>query len=286
MSKKTLIPLALVLCSALTAATPPTPLTLVICAPGYPGSTDEAQPSMDALADAVSAAVGWPAGTVKAEYQETEEGGLAKYRGTAPMLALVPLPFYLAHGGALKFTARLQAVPKDGKDTDVWTLVAKKGRVTSAASLAGWKIVSLAAYAPDFIRNVALSKWGVLPADVTFVATGQVLSALRKASGGENVAVLLDGAQTASLASLPFAQELDVVAASAPLPAIMLCTVGASLGPVDSKRLATGLLKMQESSAGSAALDAVRLTRFVPVDDKALAAARKAYNPNPLTSSK
>src|SRR5512136_2983085 len=58
MSKRTLIPLALVLCSALTAATPPTPLTLVVCAPGYPGSTAEAQPSMDALADAASAAIG------------------------------------------------------------------------------------------------------------------------------------------------------------------------------------------------------------------------------------
>lgn len=237
---------------------------------------------MDALANAASAAVGWPVGTVKAEYQETEDGGLARYRSAAPTLALVPLPFYLAHGGELKLTARLQAVPKDGKDTDVWTLVAKKGRVKSADALAGWKIVSLAAYAPDFIRNVALAKWGKLPADTTFVASGQVLSALRKASSGENVAVLLDGAQTASLPTLPFAPDLDVVASSAPLPAVVLCTVGPSLGPVDSKRLITGLLKMSESPAGSAALDAVRLARFVPADEKALAAARKAYAPNPL----
>jgi hypothetical protein len=286
MSKTTSIPLALVLCSALTAATPPTPVTLVVCAPGYPGTTVEAQPSMDALGDAVSKSVGWPAGTVKAEYQETEEGGLAKYRGTAPMLALVPLPFYLAHGGELKLTARLQAVPKDGKDTDVWTLVAKKGRVVSAASLSGWKIVSLAGYAPDFIRNVALAKWGKLPPDVTFVATGQALSALRKASSGDNVAVLLDGAQTASLASLPFAQDLETVATSAPLPAIVLCTVGPSLGPVDAKRLTTGLLKLNENPAGAAALDGVRLARFVAPDDKALAAARKAYAPNPLAATK
>jgi hypothetical protein len=282
MSKRTSIPLALVLCSALTAATPPTPVTLVVCAPGYPGSTVEAQPSMDALANAVSAAVGWPAGTVKAEYQETEDGGLARYRSTAPSLALVPLPFYLSHGGELKLTARLQAVPKDGKDTDVWTLVAKKGRVASAGALAGWKLVSLAAYAPDFIRNVALAKWGKIPADTMFVASGQVLSALRKASSGENVAVLLDGAQTASLPSLPFAQDLDLVAASAPLPAFVLCTVGPSLGPVDAKRFTAGLLKLNETPGGSAALEAVRLARFVPVDDKALAAARKAYAPNPL----
>src|SRR5512143_2798049 len=114
MSKRTSIPLALFLTSALAAATPPTPLALVVCAPGYPGSTAEAQPSMDALAAAASAAIGWPAGTIKAEYHETEEGGLARYRDKAPTLALVPLPFYLAHGRELNLTARLQAVPKDG----------------------------------------------------------------------------------------------------------------------------------------------------------------------------
>ena len=241
---------------------------------------------MDALADAVSRSVGWPVGRVRAQYQETEEGGLALYRSPTPTLALVPLAFYLAHGRELTLTARVQVVPKDGKETDVWTLAARKGRLSSASSLSGWKLVSLVAYAPDFIRNVALARWGKLPANVTFVASGQALSSLRKASSGEDVAVLLDGTQTASLPSLPFAGDLETVAASEPVPAIVLCTVGPSLGPVDAKRLVTGLLKLHETSAGAAALDAVRLARFVPADDKALAAMRRAYTPNPLAPVK
>jgi hypothetical protein len=241
---------------------------------------------MDALADAVSQAVGWPVGTVKAQYRETEEGGIALYRSPAPTLAFVPLAFYLAHGRELRLNVKVQAIPKDGKATDVWTLVAKKGRVGSASSLAGWRVVSLVGYAPDFIRNVALTRWGKLPPDVTYVASGQVLSSLKKASAGEDVAVLLDGAQTASLPGLPFANDLEAVAASEPIPAIVLCTVGASLGPVDAKRLVAGLLKLHETPAGAAALDAVRMERFVPADDKALAALRKAYTPNPLAPVK
>ena len=82
MPKRTSIPLVLaLLASSAAASTPPTPLTLVICAPGYPGSTAEAQPSMDTLAAAVSRAAGWPVGTVKAEYQETEAGGIARFKG-------------------------------------------------------------------------------------------------------------------------------------------------------------------------------------------------------------
>src|SRR6059036_784782 len=40
--------------------------TLVVCAPGYPGTTEEAQPTMDAFARAAEAAAGWPAGSLHA----------------------------------------------------------------------------------------------------------------------------------------------------------------------------------------------------------------------------
>lgn len=241
---------------------------------------------MDVLAAAVSHAVGWPAGTVKAEYQETEEGGIARFRGAAPTVALVPLPFYLAHASELRLTPRVQAVLKDGKETEVWTLVAKKGRVTSPTSLAGWKIVSLSAYNPDFVRNVALGGWGTLPADVKFEFSGQVLSALRKASTGDNVAVLLDGAQTASLSSLPFAADLETVTASAPVLSSVVCTVGPTFGPIDTKRFTTGLLKMRDLPDGAAALDGVRLARFVPLDDHALSSIRKAYTRTSLAAAR
>jgi len=286
MSKRTSILPAIFLASAVAAATAPTPVTLVICAPGYPGTTKEAQPSMDVFAGAVSKATGWPPARLAAEYYETEDGGIARLKTTTPALAMVPLPFYLAHASDLKLTARAQAVEKDGGPSVSWTLVAKKGRVTSASSLSGFTVVSLAAYAPDFIRKVALAKWGKLPADVTFAATGQILSALRKAANGENVVALLDTSQAASLPTLPFAAELEVVTTSPPVPGIVVCTVGNSVGPTATKQLVTGLLKMNETPEGLSALDAVRLARFVPLDGKGLDAARAAYAPATKTKAR
>jgi hypothetical protein len=232
---------------------------------------------MDGLAQAVAKSTGWPAERVAAEYYEAEDPGVARLKAKTPSFALVPLPFYLAHQSALKLTARAQTTEKDGKAAVTWTLVAKKGRVTSASSLAGWNVVSLAAYAPDFIRNVALAKWGKLPADVTFTVSGQALSALRKAASGENVAVLLDVAQTASLPTLPFAAELEVVATSPAVPGFVVCSVGAGVSAADNSQLVAGLLKMKQTPEGAAALDAVRLAEFVALDTKGLAAARTAY---------
>ncbi|HEY4771189.1 MAG TPA: hypothetical protein VIH51_11210, partial [Myxococcales bacterium] len=48
--------------------------TLVVCAPGSPGNTAEAQPAMDALARSLERAAHLPDGEVAAEYEETEAG--------------------------------------------------------------------------------------------------------------------------------------------------------------------------------------------------------------------
>ena len=79
--------------------------------------------------------------------------------------------------------------------------------------MAGFTLLSVAGYAPDFVRHSALKGWA-LPADVKIEATGQVLSALRRAAGGEPVAVLLDQTQASALATLPFAAELKAVTES------------------------------------------------------------------------
>ncbi|HEY4883085.1 MAG TPA: hypothetical protein VII08_05560, partial [Myxococcales bacterium] len=48
--------------------------TLVVCAPGSPGNTAEAQPSMDALARSLEKAAHPSDGEVAAVYEETEAG--------------------------------------------------------------------------------------------------------------------------------------------------------------------------------------------------------------------
>ena len=253
------------------------PVAFVVVAPGYPGTTTEAQASMDAFAAALSAQAGWTAGSVVAAYFEKERAGMERLQKPDAALAMVSLPFFLQYGDALKLEARLAAAQKVAGPTEVWALVARKGRIGSPEALAGWTVNSIAGYAPAFVTGTALAGWGPIPASVKVVQSNQVLSSLRKAAAGENIAVLLDGAQAAALPTLPFAGELEVVARSVPLPSGVLATVGKRLPPDRWKVMEVALRKLGDTPEGLAALEAIRLQGFLPLDPTTLAAARKAY---------
>jgi len=258
-------------------AAPPS-FTLVVCAPGYPGSTEEAQPAMDALAAAMSAAAGWKPGELKAVYFESESAGLERIASADTALVLSPLPFWLQRRTALKLEPVMQAVEEGGQAAESWTLVAGAGQVRSAADLAGFEIISVAGYAPRFVRGPALGAWGELPRDARITFSNAVLTGLRRASSGAKVAMLLDRAQAAALPTLPFAARLQAITRSDALPISVLAAVSGRLPAARLKALISALSSLATTPAGAEALAGVRLARFVPADQAALARARDAFD--------
>ncbi|MGO9513080.1 MAG: hypothetical protein ACLP2F_05495 [Steroidobacteraceae bacterium] len=236
--------------------------TLVFCAPGYPGGAGDAQPLIDQFASAAVAVSGWPAGSLAAVYDPTEEGGLAKLAGADAALAFVPYPFYVEHAAQLRLTPLVQADVVDIGAQQRWTLVAKSGRVTGPASMAGYTILSVGGYAPDFVRHSALESWA-LPPDVKIEPTGQILSALRRVASGEPVAALLDQTQAAALPSLPFAAQLKAVMQSPELPVAILAVVDSRVPADRARALQAGLLKMGHVPGSADSLAPLRLRGFV-----------------------
>jgi hypothetical protein len=254
-------------------AASPSRLEIVACAPGYPGTSEEAKGAMDAVAAALARAARWPASSLGAVYLPGENEGLARLRGTDAALALVPVPFLLEYGSSLGLVPRLEVEMQGTGLAERWSLVAKKGRVHRPSDLAGFTVFSIAGYAPAFVRG-APGAWGRLPESVAVSRTNQVLSALRKAAGGADVAVLLDGAQAESLASLPFAGELEVLARSAQVPTAVVATVRGRPSKDLWPQLEKALLGLGDDPAGAAALAGIRMVRFAPIDPTALSAAQ------------
>lgn len=246
--------------------------TLVVCAPGSPGSTEEAQPRMDAFASALSAKSGQ---TIKAVYDPSDTAGAKRLASAG--LGIVTLPFFLQHEKDLGLHARLQVVQKGRPGLEKWTLVAQKGRVKGVAGLSGFTIYSNAGFAPGFVKAAI----GELPANAKIVKSTQVLSSLRKAASGEQAAVLLDGPSAASLPSLPFADKLEVVTTSPAWPAGLVVTVDSRVTAKEWAPIEKALMGMTGDHAGATALDGLQMTRFAPLDDAALASARKAFARNP-----
>ncbi|MEE4272521.1 MAG: hypothetical protein V2I67_12655 [Thermoanaerobaculales bacterium] len=251
--------------------------TLVVCAPGYPGSTVEAQPAMDDFAAAVAAAAGWGDGAFRSVYFETEEGGLARLAEPDADLAMVTLPFFLEHQSRLNLRPIALAVPEGREQLEPWALVAGIGKVRQPSDLDGWNIVSLAGHSPRFVRGPVLGDWGELPAGTGVSHSRAVLSSLRKAAKGEPVAVLLDAEQTEALDRLPFADDLEVVHRSRPLPVSVVCAVGNRLEEVGIDAVEQALLGLDQYSSAADALAGVRLDRFEPPDVAALELAEAMF---------
>jgi hypothetical protein len=261
--------LALVAANAALAASPParsspTGRVLVVCSPGSPGDTAEAQPTMDSFARAAERSSRWPQGSLEAVYFETAEAGLARLERPDAALAIVPPSFLSKYGKELSLKPRMEAILASGKP-ESWSLVAKKGKITSPDSLKGWEVTGAPGFAPEFVRGELLKEWGVLPADSRVTFTPRVLTALQRASEGEEVAILLDSAGTEALSSLPFAADLEIVARSRTSPAAFLCTVGNRLPAAEADALVRGLSHLGGKEGGAEVLKSMRLSRFVPI---------------------
>jgi ABC-type phosphate/phosphonate transport system substrate-binding protein len=237
-------------------------LTLVVSAPGYPGSRQEAQPTMDALAQALSRESGI---LVRAVYEEAEAAGLQRLSHKDAALLLSPLPFWFVHRSRLELAARLTAVPQGGQALEKWALVGGHG---ASGSLEGYAVLSTAGYAPKFVHAIAPA----VPKDAKIEQTATVLSALRRAANGEKVLVLLDGAQAAAVQKLPFASQLQTVQTSPPVPGALVSTVGTRLDAKRTRALLQAFERLSKSDAGRAALAGAQLSEFVPVDAAALGA--------------
>ncbi len=249
---------------------------IVVCAPGYPGTTALAQPTMDAFARAAEAAARLSGGSLGAIYHETEQAGLDELAKDESVLALVQLPFLLKHGIDLGLEPRLQVVQESGA-VETWSLVARRGRIASPAALAGWEVTGAPGYAPEFVRGPILGDWGRLPDTARITFTASALAALRRAAAGETIAVILDGTQSGALPSLPFGADLEAVTRSKPLPGTLLCTVKDRLRGPEADALLRSLLHLHERPGGAEALKSLRMARFDPADAAAIDGARQAF---------
>lgn len=235
--------------------------TLVFCAPGYPGGSGDAQPFVDHFAQDAAASAGWKSDSLGAIYDPTEQGGLAKLADKDSVLAFIPYAFYVQHAATLHLAPLAQADVVGIGTQERWTLVGRAGGgVTGAASMTGYTILSVAGYAPEFVKHSALAAWA-LPTDVKIESTGQILSALRRVASGEPVVALLDQTQAAALSTLPFAAQMKPLTQSAPLPVALIVVVDARLPEARAKAFQTALIKMNSANVESLAL--LRLKGFV-----------------------
>ena len=269
------LPIVFITSLALSAAARTEAASLVFCSPGSPGDTAQAGPTMAQLARAIEKAASLESGVVSAEYHESEAAGIEAIRAAGTLLAAVPVPFFLEHERDLGLVPRLGIASSSGQP-ERYALVARKGTVAGPADLDGWEVTGSIGYAESFVRRAFAKEFGTIPdgARVTFNAAP--LQALRRASAGDRIAVLLDAAQSVSLASLPFGADLSVLARTEPLPSGLVCVAKGRPTDKATASILKGLERLPKSAEGKDVLASIRVQRFEPIDAAGIVRLRTA----------
>ena len=107
--------------------------------------------------------------------------------------------------------------------------------------------------------------------------TARPLSAVRKASQGEKMAVLLDEAQRIALGSLPAGVELSLLAESPWMPAGIL-VASPAVAPADAEAVREALQRAAADPAAQEILTTMKIRRFEPPAPEVLSSLERSYD--------
>lgn len=196
------------------------PQTLLVCAPGGPGSTADAKERLDAFFRAFEAKTGMP---IQGEYHTTQAGCDAFAAASKPTLAIFPYSHYFARRAADKLLPVAQVIRK-GQGQNRYFLVAKKG--ATLESLAGKKLMSSHLADAEFLSKAAFDSKVDLRAGFEGQEVSTAIKAIKALARDKADVILLDENEHTSLADLALSADFAIVAESEPLPGAPLVVVG------------------------------------------------------------
>lgn len=250
-------------------------VSIVICYPGAPGTTEQAEKVMAAFSRTLEQVSGLPGGKVRCVFYPEAKPALEFIEKERPVLGIFSLPFYLRYKSDLALVPVLQVVRQE-KATQTFHVIAKKGRYGDLDSLKGKRLVSNHLFDPAFLDRVVLEGRKVGPFQTE--QTRKPLRAIRKAARGEEDAVLVDSKQWTKLQDVASLKgQLEEVHRSRPLPTEPVVAIGDAGAHGDRAKIEAGLRKMHEAEAGRQVFAEFQMDRFQEPDEKAYADAVALY---------
>ncbi len=251
---------------------------VLVCYPG--GGTvkaRQAKPAMDKMLGVLQSLGGWPKGTFRHEFTSKVDECRKLLAEKKPAFVISSLGLFLEH----RTTHHLTPLARPriaGSSDEIFRVLVKKGGYETLADLKGKSLGGSLLAEPAFLRRVVF-KGGIDPAaHFQLKPTGRALRALRKLARGKLDAVLVNEQQFRALAGLPFAQDLEPVFTSDPLPQVGLAADEKKTTPADRKRLTGALSKMCDHEQGKEICEMFGLEAFVPADPGAYEAVIQLWN--------
>lgn len=227
-----------------------------IIQPGQPGTTAEAQPVMDSLAEYMSGKLGVP---VKGAYYNDLDTALDSLGKSKPAWGIVGLTFFKSYEAEFKMYPVASTLPQ-GLEKDIWRLIVPADGPAAVADLKGTVYGSML-YAPE-AREILFG--GRDKSSFQMEGTHKALRVLRKVNKGKVAGVCLDAVQYSVIEDSSRYANTKILFESAKLPNSPVVWFGDTTD--DALRLQAVLLDMKKDPAAAALLKLLQTDGFNPAD--------------------
>jgi hypothetical protein len=233
------------------------PRDFLLCLTGFPGTTEQAGPTVRGFLDKLGEQLGWGSGTIQGDYYPDTQVGLQQIKDRKPGFAGMSLDLYLAHGEELGAVVLVKAV-MHGRDKQRYHIVvAKEGGPATAAALTGKVLVPFRESA-RFLGNLVLDGQRTLAESLELQYESNAMSALRKVARGQATAAVVDEEIIERFDEVPVKDQLRVLLAGPWLPGPPVVALEGS-AEADRTAMRTALL-------GLCAGDGAETCRSIRVD--------------------
>jgi ABC-type phosphate/phosphonate transport system substrate-binding protein len=249
------------------------PRDLLLCLPGFPGTTAQAQPYVDKVMRYLEGKLGWEAGSMKGVYLPDGSEGAARLASDKPGLALIGPSVYASlhkkHG--MKVVARVEV---NGRGEDTYSVVTATNGPSTLAELAGKTIVGAVLSDPRYVANVLLDA-KLEEGNLKLAQENKPLSALRSVARGKADAAIVDQSVIDHMKELDFASSLRVIYTSPAVSAPAVVVMGTDAK--QAKAVADVLLGMCDRPDGKELCQTLTISSIKPATDADYAGLLKRY---------
>jgi hypothetical protein len=247
---------------------------MVLCMPGFPGTTAQAQPFVDKMLRHLESKMGFDKQSLSGVYLPDGNQGVARLEKDKPGLALVGPSVYAGQHSVfgMKVIAKVEV---NGRGDEVYSVVTRKDGPGTLKALAGKKVSGVVVHDEKYVYNVLLDK-AIDPGGLTLVSQKRPLKSLRDVASGKADAAIIDQAVKQHMGDLDIAADLRIIHTAQPVPAPAVVVMGQ--GAKQAKAFKKALVGMCRTPDGKGLCQTLTLSSIKAATNADYQELLKRYN--------
>lgn len=250
------------------------PRELLLCVTGFPGSTEQARPTVEGFLGALADKLGWGEGSISGDYYPDPADGLEQIRARRPGYAAMSLDLYLAHGDSLEAEVLARAILHGREKQRYHVVVAREGGPAGVESLEGIVYVPFRE-SVRFLGNLVLDGNRSLAESLDLRYDTNALAALRKVARGQAAAAIVEEEIVERFDEIREKDKLRVLTTGPWLPGPPVVALPGS-PPADRAAMREALGGLC-SGGGAETCRSIRVDRFAAASSSDYAEAKRLF---------